>query len=154
MDAYQLLAYHTTPDSIQSHPDNPQTPPRHPTHGEKELAYNKNESNWIFINSLHPPGPPPSRLYPESLRQPPDTSQTPFRHSEAAGIKRTTWSKLFQFDFYHYQLISHHIPPCQCLGHKLEEKKTSEQIWFCSKYSCLCVTSILCIEILNTEVIG
>ena len=63
------------------------------------------------------------RQYSESLRQPPDTSQTPFRHSEAAGIKRTTWSKLFQSDFYHYQLISHHIPPCQCLGHKLEEKK-------------------------------
>ena len=49
LDFSQLLAYPPPPDSIQSHPDNPQTPPRHPTHGEKELAYNKNESNWIFI---------------------------------------------------------------------------------------------------------
>ena len=100
MDAYQLLAYHTTPDSIQSHSDNP--------------------------------------------RHLPDTFQTPYRHPtdtpkwkclpiKGNKDKRNQLIKMSLLDFYHYQLISHHIPPWQCLGHKLEEK-TSEQVRFCSKY--------------------
>ena len=79
------------PDSIQSHPrqspdpsrhlpDTPQTPKIWALFvhiiplGEKLAA---NKSNGMFMNCLHiiPPN-----HYPESLRQPPDTSQTPSKH--------------------------------------------------------------------------
>ena len=92
-------------NSIQSHSDNLQAPPRHlpdtfQTHsrhppilnnprqlGEKEEA-NVYESDWVFINCLHfiPP-----RHYPESLTQPPDTSQTPSRHPSNTPKYSTFW---------------------------------------------------------------
>ena len=105
LDFYQISWHHTTPDSIQSHSDNLQAPPRHlpdtfQTHsrhppilnnprqlGEKEEA-NVYESDWVFINCLHfiPP-----RHYPESLTQPPDTSQTPSRHPSNTPKYSTFW---------------------------------------------------------------
>ena len=88
-----MLAHHISPGSIQSHSNNPKTPPRHlpdtlQTPQIQHIFYQSNSTrsqetsssrlvHWVFINCLHiiPP-----RQYPESLRQPPDTSQTPSRH--------------------------------------------------------------------------
>ena len=84
------------PGSIQSHPDNPQTPPRHlpdtlqtPQNteiltdprqlGENEPANKDLIVNWGFIIACT--FYPPPRQYPDSLRQPPGTTQTLSRQS-------------------------------------------------------------------------
>ena len=85
--------HYKPPDRIQSHPRQSPDPSRHlpdtpetpkiwalfvhtiPV-GVKQAA-NKNESNGMYINCLHII---PSNHNPESLRQPPDTYQTPSGH--------------------------------------------------------------------------
>ena len=95
--------HYKPPDSIQSHPrqspdpsrhlpDTPQTPKIWALFvhiiplGEKLAA---NKSNGMFMNCLHiiPPN-----HYPESLRQPPDTSQTPSKHPTDTPNLGKFWS--------------------------------------------------------------
>ena len=118
MDVYQLLAYHTHHNSIQSHSDNPQTPSRHlpdtpeyntlwPIRGywEKRTQLKKMrlircssiDFTCIFYQLISHIPPLKPRQYPYSLKQPPNTSQTPYRHPKIWHFKSNTiqghWEK-------------------------------------------------------------
>ena len=109
-------------ESLRQHQDTSQTPSRQPSDIPKHLVEKEPadqitligsnwsiQGHWQNINqaietilnvpslefhqliSQHTPFLP-SRQYPESLRQPPDTFQTTSRHSKAPGREGTSWS--------------------------------------------------------------
>ena len=106
------------PPGTSQTPHKSQTPYRRPTDTPQfwPIRGNWEKRNTLIKMSLigclliacisHPP-----RHYPESLRQPPDTSHTPSRHPTDIlkhMIEVTSGPKLPLLDF--YQLISHYTP--------------------------------------------
>ena len=98
MSLIRFLSIACTPDSIQSHSDNPQTHPRHlsdtlqtpqmrhiltkPRKLGENVAVYKNESNWMFINCSHII---PSQTV-STVTQTAHSPQTPHRHPKIGHI--------------------------------------------------------------------
>ena len=111
-DFCQMSQHPTPQDSVQSHSENPQaphrhltdtsqTPYRHPTDTPTFWPIRDNWEKWnklikmsligwlLIACTIHPP-----RHYPESLGQPPDNSQTPYRHpTDTLQTFRGTWER-------------------------------------------------------------
>ena len=117
----QLIWHLKAPDTILSVQDTHQTPPRHlpdtlqtpqvwhifyqPKATRSQETSSSRLVHWVFINCLHiiPP-----RQYPESLIQPPDTSQTLSRQpSDIPGEKKPADQNYFNWIY----VNQYHIIP-------------------------------------------